>query len=90
MNQENLLTTFCNIHDLENLVKELTCFRGENLTCIDVLLSNEPNAFKSTINVNCSLNDFRNIVCAATKLQCLPSMTEYSVGATENSMKKFI
>ena len=72
MNQENLLSTFCNTHDLENLVKGSTCFKGENSTCIDVILSNEPNRFKSTININCSLSDFHNIVCAAPKLQCPP------------------
>ena len=71
MNQENLLTTFYNTHDLQ---KGPTCFKGENPTCIDVILSNEPNRFKSTINVNCSLSDFHNIVCTATKLQCPPEL----------------
>ena len=86
MNQENLLTSFCNTHDLENLVKGPTCFKGENPTCIDVILSNEPNRFKSTINVNCSLSDFHNIVCTATKLQCPP---EYDRKLFYRSYRKF-
>ena len=86
MNQENLLTTFCNTHDLENLVKGPTCFKGKNPTCIDVIFSNEPNRFKSTINVNCSLSDFHNIACTATKLQC---PVEYDRKLFYRSYRKF-
>ena len=27
---------FCHTHDLENLIKEPTCFKGKHPTCIDI------------------------------------------------------
>ena len=53
-----------------------------------MILSNEPNRFKSTINVNCSLSDF-HIVCTATKLQCPPPHPEYDRKLFYRSYRKF-
>ena len=42
MTSEDLkLQDFCDTHDLENLIKERTCFKGINPTCIDPILTNQ-------------------------------------------------
>ena len=41
------IKTFCDNFDLTNLIKECTCFKSpENISCIDLSLSNRPEAFK--------------------------------------------
>ena len=42
MTPENLkLQVFCDTHDLENLIKEPTYFKGKNPSCIDLILTNQ-------------------------------------------------
>ena len=39
------LQVFCDNHDLENLIKEPTCFKGKNPFCIDLILTNQKQPF---------------------------------------------
>ena len=46
MTPEDLkLQHFCDTHDLENLIKESTCFKGKNPTCIDLILTKQKQLF---------------------------------------------
>ena len=46
MTPEDLkLQFFCDIHDLENLIKEPTCFKRKNPSRIDLLLTNQKQPF---------------------------------------------
>ena len=41
-----ILSEFLNMHSAKNIVKEETCFKSiENLSCIDLFLTNKPNLF---------------------------------------------
>ena len=52
MTPEDLkLQVFCETHDLENLIKEPTCFKGKNLSCIDLILTNQKQLFMKSRNV---------------------------------------
>ena len=39
------LQDFCDTRDLENLIKEPTCFKGKNPTCIELVLTNQNQLF---------------------------------------------
>ena len=62
MKTDNLLCDLCVTYNLTNLVGGPTCFNGENP------LSSEPKRFKCALNVKCSLSDFHNVTCVASKL----------------------
>ena len=65
MNSDNPL---CVMYNLSNLVVGPTSFKSDNPTAVDVLLSSEPKRFKCALNTACSLSDFHNFTCVATKL----------------------
>ena len=68
MNSDNPLYDLCVMYNLTNLVVGPTCFKSDNPTAVDVLLSSEPKRFKCALNTSCSLSDFHNFTCVATKL----------------------
>ena len=68
MNADNLLCDLCVSYNLTNLVGGPTCFKGNNPSAVDVLLSSEPKRFKGALNVICSLSDFHIVTCVASKL----------------------
>ena len=68
MNCEKTFSDLCVLFNLSNLVDGPTCFKGDTPSSIDVLLSTEPKRFKQSLNSICSLSDFHNLTCVATKL----------------------
>ena len=68
MNSDNPLCDLCVMYSLSNLVNGPTCFKSDNPTAVDVLLSSEPKRFKCALNTSRSLSDFHNFTCVATKL----------------------
>ena len=68
MSSNNTLSDSCVLYNLSNLVVGPTCFNGDKPSAVDVLLSSEPKRFKCAINTSCSLSDFHNFTCVATKL----------------------
>ena len=68
MNYEKTFSDLCVLFNLSNLVDGPTCFKGDTPSSIDVLLSTEPKLFKQSLNSICSLSDFHNPTCVATKL----------------------
>ena len=68
MHHDKSLSDSCVVYNLSNLVDGPTCFKGDKPSSIDVLLSTEPMRFKTPLNSTCSLSDFHNLTCVATKL----------------------
>ena len=68
MSSNKTLSDSCVLYNLSNLVVGPTCFKGDKPSAVDVLLSSEPNRYKCAINTSCSLSDFHNFTCVATKL----------------------
>ena len=55
-------------HELHNLVKEKTCFKGAyNPSCIDLVLTNNAMAFLNTTTVFTGLSDFHTLVLTVLK-----------------------
>ena len=68
INFANSLCDVSMVFNLTNLVNGPTCFKGDTPSSVDVLLSSEPKRFKCALNTRCSLSDFHNFTCVATKL----------------------
>ena len=68
VSHEKSLSDLCVVYNLSNLVDGPTCFKGDTPSSIDVLLSTEPKRFKDSLNSSCSISDFHNLTCFATKL----------------------
>ena len=66
---ESYLESFLYEHDLENLVKENTCFMSvENPSCIDLMLTNSNMSFQNTTTVFSGLSDFHKLVLTVLKI----------------------
>ena len=64
-----ILNHFLYEHDLENLVKENTCFRSvENPSCIDLMLTNSNMSFQNTTAVFSGLSDFHKLELTVVKI----------------------
>ena len=56
------MTVFCDTYDLKCLIKEQTCYKNpENLSCIDLILTNNPKCFQSSSVVETGLSDFHKM-----------------------------
>ena len=66
----NFANSLCDVSMVFNLTNfnGHTCFKGDTPPSVDVLLSSEPQRFKCALNAQCSLGDFHNLTCVATKL----------------------
>ena len=86
INNEKPLCDICVVYNMSKLDDGAACFKGENPSSIDVLLSTGQKRFKSSLNITCSLSDFHNLTCVATKLHTphIAPKTIYS-----RSYKKF-
>ena len=85
VSHEKSLSDLCVVYDLSNLADGPTCFKGDTPSSIDVLLFTEPKRFKSSLNSTCSISDFNNLTCFATKLHKphIASKT-YTIGVTKS------
>ena len=66
---EPCLESFLYEHDLQNLVKENTCFKSvENPSCIDLILINCNMSFQNTTTVFAGISDFHKLVLTVLKI----------------------
>ena len=62
------LTSVCDIFDLQNLVKDPTCFtKNASPSLNDVILTNAPNQCMNVLNFNCGLSDVHNFISVQFK-----------------------
>lgn len=64
------MISFCETYKLHNLVKQPTCFENpENLSCVDLLLTNKPLRFQTTTVIETGLSDFHKLIVAVMKMR---------------------
>ena len=61
------IRSFMDSYDLNNLVKEPTCFRAENPRCIDLILTNRYRSFLHTTTFETGLSDFHKMIVTVLK-----------------------
>ena len=61
-----LIMSFLNEHDLINLIKNNTCFKGEG-SCIDLILTNRKFSFKNSTSFETDLSDHHNLFYSVFK-----------------------
>ena len=65
---DNNFQTFCESHDLYNLINDKTCFKTIEGTCIDLILTNRKHSFKNTCTVETGISDFHRMILTQLKL----------------------
>ena len=60
---------FCERYNLENLIKEPTCFKNpNNPSSIDVMLTNRKNSFQNSMTVETGLSDHHKLTVSILKI----------------------
>ncbi len=66
--EEKPLEDFCELYNLKNLINEPTCFKNpRNPSSIDVMLTNRPGNFESSITVETGLSDHHKMTVSVLK-----------------------
>ena len=65
--ENSILKDFMNSCNLENVLKKLTCFKSDNPTCIDLILTSDTTRLKNTTTIETGLSDFHVIIATALK-----------------------
>ena len=59
---EMTMSEFCETYNLQNLVKDPTCYKNPSKpTCIDLILTNFPKSFQHTQTIETCLSDFHKL-----------------------------
>ena len=65
---DNCMRDFCKSYNLKSLVRVPTCFKNpENLSCIDLILTNSAYSFQSLCVIETGLSDFHKMTVAVMK-----------------------
>lgn len=60
---------FLQLYDLDNLIKEPTCFKNPtNPSCIDLILTNRPRSFQNSTVIGTGLSDFHRMTLTVMKM----------------------
>ena len=66
--ENTYIKIFYDNFDLTNLIKEPTCFKNpENLSCIDLILSNRRRSFQNSFSLKTGLSDFHKMTLSLMK-----------------------
>ena len=62
------MNDFWNAYNLSSPIKEPTCYKiSENLSCIDLIITNSPRSFQGSYVVEAGLSDFHTMVVTIMK-----------------------
>ena len=68
---ETPMKNFCELYDLENLIKQPTCYKNaDNPSSIDVLLTNRKNSFQNSMTIETGLSDHHKMIITVLKSYC--------------------
>ena len=60
---------FCQVYSCKNLIHENTCFKNpQNPSCIDLMLTNMPKSFQSSLVLETGLSDFHKMTLTVMKV----------------------
>ena len=66
--QESMKAFFDSCEFTKNLIKDATCYKNpENPSCIDLILTNNPNSFQNSGVIETGLSDFHNMTVTVMK-----------------------
>ena len=67
--EKQCMKDFCEIYNLENLIKEPTCFKNaDNPSSIDVMLTNRRNSFQNSMTIETGLSDYHKMIIIVLKI----------------------
>ena len=55
-------------HGLTNVISEPTCFKSNNPTLLDLVLTTNRKRIADTLNIDVGLSDFHNMICLSSKI----------------------
>ena len=59
---DTVVSDFCEIYDLKNIIREKTYFKNpNNPSCIDLIITNRPKSFQNSMFIETGLPDFRKM-----------------------------
>ena len=62
------MKNFCELYDLENLIREPTCYKNaSNPSSIDVMLTNSKNSFQNSMAIETGLSDHHKMTITVLK-----------------------
>ena len=65
---ESYMKDFCEMYDLENLIRGPTCFKNlNNPSSIDVMLTNRKNSFQNSMTIETGLSDHHKMTVTVLK-----------------------
>ena len=68
---EKAMKDFCEIYNLENLIKKPTCYKNpKNPSSIDVMLTNKKGNFQNSMTIESGLSDFHKMTITMYKGYC--------------------
>ena len=68
---ESAMKEFCEIYDLENLIKKPTCYKNpKNPSSIDVILTNKKSSFQNSMTIETGLSDCHKLTVTVLKTHC--------------------
>ena len=66
---DNVVSNFCGIYNLKNIIREKTCFKNpNNPSCIDLIITNRPKSFQNSMVIETGLSDFHKMCIAVMKM----------------------
>ena len=75
------MKVFCDSYEFKNLIKDATCYKNpENPSCIDLILTNNPNSFQNSEVTETGLSDFHKMtvtIMKSTFQKLQPNSTHY-------------
>ena len=73
---ETHMKNFCELYDLENLIKQPTCYKNaDNPSSIDLLLTNRKNSFQNSMTIETGLSDYHKMIITVLKTYCKKERT---------------
>ena len=78
---QSYMKSFCESYTLSSLIKEPTCHKNpQNLSCIDLILTNSPYSFQNSCAIETGLSDFHKMTVTVMKTtyeKLKPRITNY-------------
>ena len=66
---DTVISDFCEIYNLKNIIREKTCFKNpNNPSCIDLIITNRLKRFQNSMVIETRLSDFHKMCITVMKI----------------------